>query len=30
MGYSPRPVEVIESIDKVGETFPDVPYTVIL
>ena len=26
---SNKPLEVIEPIDKVGETFPDVPYTII-
>lgn len=29
MGQESRPIEIIEPADKVGETFPDVPYTII-
>jgi hypothetical protein len=29
MGQDPKPIEIIEPIDHVGETFQDVPYTII-
>ena len=29
MGQDPRPTEIIEPADHIGETFPDVPYTII-